>query len=129
MILNSPLKKALAILELALQQPKDEFIRDAVIQRFEYCYELAWKTIRRYLADDVGSETLAPLSRKDLFRLAADKQLIADPVLWFKYHHARNSTSHTYDEATAELVYQAAVAFYEDAIKLLQELEQRHAAD
>lgn len=35
-----PLQKAVASLELALQQPKDEFIRDAVIQRFGYTYEL-----------------------------------------------------------------------------------------
>lgn len=129
MILLGPLQKALATLHLALCQPKDEFIRDAVIQRFEYSYELAWKLLRRYLAEDVGAETLAPLSRKDLFRLAADKQIIASPLPWFDYHHARNITSHTYDEAVAEQVYQTATAFYDDAMALLAELEKRNAAD
>lgn len=129
MILLSPLQKALATLHLALDQPKDEFIRDAVILRFEYSYELAWKLLRRYLAEDVGAETLAPLSRKNLFRLAADKRLIVSPLPWFDYHHARNITSHTYDEAVAEQVYQVAVAFYDDAMALLAELERRNGTD
>ena len=40
----SPLRTALASLDLALAQSKNEFIRDSVIQRFEYCYELSWKS-------------------------------------------------------------------------------------
>ena len=37
-----------AILRLseALRQPEDEFIRDAAIQRFEFCFELLWKAIQ-----------------------------------------------------------------------------------
>ncbi|MHB8714048.1 MAG: nucleotidyltransferase substrate binding protein [Trichloromonadaceae bacterium] len=38
--------KALAQLEKATQQPKDELVRDSVIQRFEFTHELAWKMLR-----------------------------------------------------------------------------------
>lgn len=61
-------KQALDSLELALAQPKNEFIRDAVIQRFEYSFELSWKTLKRFLklyyAYQEGH-------LKDLFRLAS----------------------------------------------------------
>lgn len=126
MIVLTPFEKALLSLEKALQQPKNEFIRDSVIQRFEYTYELAWKMLRRFLVADVGSETLAPLTRKDLFRLAADKKIITDPIPWFEYHQARNTTSHTYDEVVAEQVYQSAKNFFYDAQLLYKELERRN---
>lgn len=127
MIILTSLKKAVQSLEKALEQPKNEFIRDAVIQRFEYTYELCWKMLRRHLAEDLGAETIAPLSRKDLYRLAADKQLISDPIPWFGYHLARNTTSHTYDESVAEKVYIAASQFISDATELMNNLESRNA--
>lgn len=47
------LSKAIASLAKALQaaklRPKDEFVRDASIQRFEYTYELCIKSLRRQL--------------------------------------------------------------------------------
>ena len=126
MIILTTFEKALLSLEKALEQPKNEFIRDSVIQRFEYTYELAWKMLRRFLVADVGSEALAPLTRKDLFRLAADKKIITDPLPWFEYHKARNTTSHTYDEVVAEQVYQSAKLFFTDAQLLYKELERRN---
>jgi len=56
LLILTPLTKAVASLELALVQPKNEFVRDAVIQRFEYTYELCWKMLRRYLISDIGVE-------------------------------------------------------------------------
>lgn len=48
------LKKALMTLKEALKQPKNNFIRDAVIQRFKYSYELSWKTLKRFLSQFLG---------------------------------------------------------------------------
>jgi hypothetical protein len=62
----SSLKKAVASLDAALSRDKDEFIRDSVIQRFEYTYELSWKFLARHLEIDVGSEAVDRLSRRDL---------------------------------------------------------------
>ncbi len=126
-LILSPLVKVIESLELAIAQPKDEFIRDAVIQRFEYTYELCWKFIKRDMSEDMGSEAVAILSRKDLFRTAADKGLIADPLSWFTYHKARNETSHTYNEKTAEQTYDIALSFAVDARSLLLSLQKKHA--
>jgi len=35
-------ERAIQRLDEALSQPKDEFIRDSVIQRFEFTFELSW---------------------------------------------------------------------------------------
>jgi nucleotidyltransferase substrate binding protein (TIGR01987 family) len=51
--------KALRQLERALAQPFDEFLRDSVIQRFEFCYELAWKMLELRLQVE-GIEALTP---------------------------------------------------------------------
>ena len=128
MALNfSSFKKALRSLQLALAQPKDEFMRDSVIQRFEYTYELSWKMLKRSLALDLGAQTAEQMSRKELFRVAADRGLLDDPEVWFAYHEARNTTSHTYQESTAENVYAQAQKFAPDAERLLVLLEARYA--
>lgn len=119
----SALKNALASLELALAQKKDEFMRDSAIQRFEYTYELCWKFLARHLALDIGSETVDALSRRELYRVGAEKGLIKDVAEWFEYHTARNMTSHTYNVSVAEQVYEVAKRFTKDARFLLETLE------
>lgn len=114
------LQKATASLANALAQDYNEFTRDATIQRFEYTYELSWKTLKRYLSQYTGSQEH---NIKAIFREAAQQGLIADTQPWFVYHQARNLTSHTYHEATAEEAYQAAKAFLIDAQQLLKNLE------
>lgn len=121
----TPLARAIASLDAALARPKDEFLRDSVIQRFEYTYELAWRMLKRHLERDEGVENVDRLTRKGLYRLAFEKGLIGDVAAWFEYHRARNATSHAYDEGTAEEVYQAAARFAGDARRLLAAVEQR----
>ena len=123
-ILNS-FRQALEALRRALAQPKDEFLRDSVIQRFEFTYELAWKSLKRYLEGDEGTENVDILSRRDLFRLAAEKGLLEDPMEWFGYHQARNDTVHTYQIKKAEEVYAIAAKFQAAAGMLLERLEAR----
>ena len=108
----------------SLSNPADEEVRDGVIQRFEYTYELAWKMIRRYLESEGISEVTA-FNKKDLFREAAIQGLIEDPESWFSYQKARNETSHTYDAAKAAEVHKIAVAFAKDAGKLLAALQRK----
>ena len=127
MIVLTPFNKALSSLNAALAQTKDEFVRDAVIQRFEYTYELAWKMLKRHLDESEGAATIDALSRKDLFRLAGERGILDNVEAWFGYHRARNETSHTYDANKAEQVYEVARQFAPDAGKLLVELERRNA--
>lgn len=127
-LLLVPLRKVLASLDAALAQPKNEFIRDSVIQRFEYTYVLTWKLLKRHLEDDEGVENIDHLTRKELFRVAFEKGLIGDVEAWFAYHGARNATSHTYNEDIAEELYAAACAFAPDARRLFAQIERRIGA-
>ncbi len=102
-------------------------LRDSVIQRFEYTYELSWKLIQRWLSENVSPETVAlPFSKKDLFRQAAKAGLVADPVIWFAFHQARNISSLTYSEKEAQEVLASAVAFAHSCAKLITVLESAH---
>src|SRR5690606_4271545 len=108
-----------------LAQPENEYIRDAAIHRFKYTYELAWKMIRRHL-DWIGESETVRMSRKDLFRRAAHIGLISDAEPWFMYNQARNESSHTYNRAVAEKVFEQAQKFYPDVQELAGNLEQIH---
>lgn len=124
-LILTPFRKALESLEAILEVPKDDIVRDATIQRFEYTYELAWKMIKRHL-EWAGTTDADSLTRKSLFREAARIGLIAGAEAWFDYHEARDLTSHTYDEARAEEVYAVAKRFAPDARRLLSTLQQHH---
>ena len=112
------LNKAIAALELAIAQPKNDFIRDSVIQRFEISYELAWKAIRKQLIVELGELEIDGISRRDLFRKAIGQKLISDFEVWTVFHEARNSTSHNYDETNAERVFEIALSFAVEARSL-----------
>lgn len=88
-------------LEKALHEPESEFIRDAVIQRFEFTYELAWKTLKAYLA----TLDITALNAKETLKAAYQQGLLVDADAWGTLHQKRNLTSHTYDEALAEALY------------------------
>jgi nucleotidyltransferase substrate binding protein (TIGR01987 family) len=124
------LKKALSSLNRALQRsqsaPGDEELRDAVIQRFEYTYELAWKSLKRQLEQEVPNPPLIDqLSYRDLLREAAQAGIITEVERWMDYRELRNITAHTYDDLKAQRVYDAVDDFYTDATALLKALEER----
>jgi nucleotidyltransferase substrate binding protein (TIGR01987 family) len=119
-------RKALDSLEAALNQPEvNDIVRDATIQRFEYTYEIAWKMMKRHLKWMEVAE-IHKLHGKELFRKAAEVELIDNPEQWFQFKDARNKTSHTYNEEDAQEVYELAKAFLPVAQQLLRDLENAH---
>jgi nucleotidyltransferase substrate binding protein (TIGR01987 family) len=104
----SAFRSALASLRKAVTrsqaEPADDEVRDSIIQRFEYTYELAWKMLKRYLAQEGVSE-VTTFSQRDLYREAAARGLLEDPVVWFGYQKARTETSHTYNADKAREVH------------------------
>jgi nucleotidyltransferase substrate binding protein (TIGR01987 family) len=118
------LDKAVRSLSIAIQRwqdfPEDKEVRDSVVQRFEYTYELCHKMLRRQLQDAVANPSeVASLDYKALIREAAKFRLIEHPENWFEYRRKRNLTSHTYDEDTAEEVASSAIHFLYEARDLL----------
>lgn len=128
----SPLQRALGMLDEALvfwrQQPEGSalkpHLRSAVIQSFEFTYELSVRLMRRVLVERAASApSVIDLSFSDLMRSAADAGLLSDPLSWRQWRELRNATSHAYDEARAQQVALAAAGFAEDARRLLQALQ------
>ena len=92
--------------------------KDATIQRFEFTFELSWKSIQEYIRDQ-GFDCKSP---KSCFREAARLELISDPQKWFDYLKARNLIAHTYDEKQADKIYRQALKFPKEVAKLLGKL-------
>jgi nucleotidyltransferase substrate binding protein (TIGR01987 family) len=91
-------EKALARLHEILVMPEDTVVRDALIQRFEFTFEAAWRAAYRWLrarGADVSEEAFAVLPR------AFANRLITDEAAWSELRKKRNQTSHTYQEALA----------------------------
>lgn len=93
--------QAIARLHDALQAPETDLSRDAAIQRFEFCFELAWKVIQ----EQARTEGLDCQSPKGCLKLAYTNNWITDEAGWLAMLEDRNRTSHTYDEALAKDVY------------------------
>lgn len=129
------LQKATASLKAVIEKADDEelasridditryAIKAGAIQNFEFTYELCWKFMKRWLENTLGNTYVDGVSRRELFRIAAEHQLIKDVEQWMIYHKARNITSHTYNEERAEEVFQIAKIFAVDAEKLLRQIE------
>lgn len=109
--------------DTGLSEDEEQVLKEAVIQNFEFTYELCWKFIKRWLDYNYSSSITAGLSRKQLFRIAAENRLIDRVETWLVYHELRNRTSHTYDQLVADEIFAATSSFLEDASRLLERLE------
>ncbi len=119
-IIIDPLQKVLVKLEEILSMPKDEVIRDAAIQRFEYSFELSWKTLKRFLREVYNQDEEIFL---DMLKKSAKLGLIDNPLLWNECRKYRNYTSHNYSETGADLTYNQAIIFLPLAKQMLSNLQ------
>lgn len=89
---------ALGRLHAVLVLNEDDVVRDALIQRFEATYEMAWKSAWRALLD-MGESVIesGPVAIEGAFRVG----LIADAGLWQEVRKYRNMTSHAYQSKVA----------------------------
>lgn len=109
-----------------LNEDQKEAVKAGVIQNFEFTYEICWKFMKKWLGYNLGRTYITGISRRELFRLSAENELIDDIEKWMEYHQARNETLHTYDQDTADDVYEAAKEFLKDAKKLLAAIRARN---
>jgi nucleotidyltransferase substrate binding protein (TIGR01987 family) len=112
---------------LELKRDKRSFIKDSVVKRFEYTYELCPKMLKRYLeiaAPSVGN--IDHMLFQNLVRTANEMGLFrGNWEKWKIYRDLRNITSHTYDENKADSVIAIASEFYAEALYFLNELKKR----
>ncbi|OIN92212.1 MAG: hypothetical protein AUJ20_08450 [Comamonadaceae bacterium CG1_02_60_18] len=103
---------------------QDEELRDACIQRFEYTFELSWKMLKRRLELDLpDAQSVDTMSFRELIRSGGERGLVTDVDAWMVFRDKRNTTSHTYNAATAADVAAVIPAFMQHAQALLAQLQ------
>lgn len=125
----SPLAKAVARLDEGLARHHTDLadgqLRDGLIQRFEFTYDLAHKMLRRAVeAAAANPAEVDRMSFPTLIRTGWEQGLLAsDWTRWRLWREMRNITSHTYDEAKALQVAAGIPEFLTEARALLVRLE------
>ena len=128
----SSLRKAVVTLDRALAEhardASNEFVRDACIQRFEYCYSLATRMIDRHLAmTDSDPVAVREMAFQDRIRRAYGAGIIANSWdHWWQYRDDRAATSHGYDEDRAKAILNHLPAFSDEVRFLLDRLADIH---
>ncbi|MCI2424438.1 nucleotidyltransferase substrate binding protein [Candidatus Acetothermia bacterium] len=105
MLNNSPVfedfKRAIQRLKEVLELEKTAINRDSAIKRFEFCFDLAWKSVKSF-AKIKGLECYSP---RDCFKIAFQLKLIDYDERWLEMIDDRNKTAHLYKEELADKVY------------------------
>jgi nucleotidyltransferase substrate binding protein (TIGR01987 family) len=111
------------------REPADEQIRDGLIQRFEFTYELTHKMLKRYLKETAASpDEIERMPFADLVRSGNAQGLLrSDWPVWRRFREMRARTSHTYDAKVASQVASAIPGFLEEAEHFYAELQRRLA--
>ena len=126
-----PLHNAIERLQEGLlryqQDISDIQIRDGLVQRFEFTYEISHKTLKRYLEHSSASpEQFDQIPFADLIRTANEQGLLqGNWPAWRTYRDMRAKTSHTYDEDIALQVVAGIPAFLQETIFLAEQLKRR----
>lgn len=110
--------KALDRLKEALTEGDNDIVVDGVLHRFEFTFELAWKTIKDYmeylgLIEKIGSP-------REIIQSGYKQGIIKDGEKWIKMMLSRNTLSHIYDEKTSREIYEYIKNEY---INLFEELK------
>ena len=113
-------KAVLRITEAGLSYAKsgDDLHRDGLIQRFEFTFELAWKSLKEYLETEGYSDVKTP---KEVLKKAYAIDII-DSEDWITMLEDRNMTSHIYQEETAIAISKRIQSSY---IRLFDRLVER----
>jgi nucleotidyltransferase substrate binding protein (TIGR01987 family) len=114
-------ERALRLLREAMAEGPEalnQLEKEGVIQRFEYCFELAWKTVKDYMeASGVVFDVVMP---RQVIKDAFAAKVLNDGATWIAMLDHRNLLSHTYNPVVFE---QAVAAIHQ---RYLPQLEQLH---
>ena len=96
-------EKSVGRLQEALNKKEfNELEKDGVIQRFEFTFELAWKTLKDFFEDQGFTDVSSP---KKAIQKAFSNSLIKDGDLWIEMQEDRNRMSHLYDQTVSKIIF------------------------
>jgi nucleotidyltransferase substrate binding protein (TIGR01987 family) len=113
-------EQALKTFKEALLESPSQLERDGAIQRFEYCFDLAWKTVKRYLEKRGLIDLNSP---RTVFGAAYAERIIDDELLWSTIILKRNASVHTYNQKLADTLFSELPGYYYAMYNLLQKLK------
>jgi len=114
--------RAFVLLREALERAPDALSpleKEGVVQRFEYTFELAWKTLKDYLEE--GGLVISPVTPRQVIKEAFAAKVLPDGGVWIKMLDNRNLLSHTYDFSVFEQAVRAISEYYLPAMAKLHQ--------
>jgi len=99
--------------------------KEGVVQRFEYCFELAWKTVKDYM--EQSGFVFATVAPRQVLKEAFAARIIADGQVWIDMLDHRNLLSHTYNQAGFEQAVEAIHSRYLAGFAALHEFLQEES--
>lgn len=116
------LKKAANKLNEALRGDASDLEIDGILHRFEFTFELAWKTMKDCLEEQGIVGKIG--SPREIIKEAFSAGLIDNGEVWIDMMLSRNELSHLYDEETLREIYDNIKEIYILEInKLIQKLD------
>jgi len=115
---HTKFKEAVNTLSKGLELAKDELGEDGVIQRFEFTFELLWKTLKIFL-EDKGIICRSP---KDCLKNAFKYGLFSDEEIFVKMLEDRNRSTHIYSHVDSRKIFEQIKSEYYDALLSISEV-------
>lgn len=103
------LSKLTDAIHLTKQRELSDLEKQGLIQAFEYTHELAWNTLKDFLAERGNNEIYGS---RDATRAAFALGIITDGDVWMNMIKSRNQTSHTYNEEIASQIVDMIIEAY-----------------
>jgi nucleotidyltransferase substrate binding protein (TIGR01987 family) len=118
------LAKALKSLEVVLTEPYSNIVRDATIQRFEFTFELLWKSVKIFLREEKNINCDYP---KNCFRELRGVLGLSerDIETCLEMCDSRNVSVHLYSENMARALFLRIKKYFEVS-KLIYELLKKY---
>ena len=102
----------------SMEEDLKEVLKEGLIHRFEYTHELAWNVMKDY-AFYQGNSTIK--GSRDATREAFKMGLISHGETWMDMLQSRNLSSHTYNENTAQEIFNKIINLYHPLLKEFEE--------
>lgn len=119
-LLKTDMVSAIDQLQSALtRRSEDPVVQAGCIQYFEFCFELAWKTIKQAVANECLPECYSP---KSCLQKAFELKWIDNETVWLDMLDSRNIMTHTYSQADAVRIYRKLDSFLVELKTLLKSL-------
>jgi len=116
------LEKALASFEKGILENPTDIERDGAIQRFEYSFELSWKTLKTVL-EYLGVEDCKSPRKALQAGLIQGFINAKDQDIWLIMLEDRNQTTHIYHEEVANSIFNHIQEYLQLMLSLKEKLK------